>query len=182
MGLIQNLVDTGASAYHAIQNMGPVTYTRTPARSENYDIPKILAALAKNETGGVPEVQRDSFSKPSGSKALGNDLGRFQVTEGELRDNAQKFLGHPVTSQQFVSDPDAQRAYMTRKVASLLDEHVPLAGVFALHSQGMSGSKDLGVVDQKIQDSNAYRNNYVSRAYQTYYGGKTPTAPPQPGQ
>ena len=51
------------------------------------NINRLRKALMKNETGGV-KTDPYTFSKKSGSKTLGRDLGAYQVTEGELKENA----------------------------------------------------------------------------------------------
>jgi len=82
----------------------------------------------------------------SGSKSLGKDLGKYQVTEGELRSFGKRFLGRIPTPREFLASPELQEKYMDNKIQFLLEEGVPLYGMYSLHTEGMSGWCDIRVL------------------------------------
>ena len=133
----------------------------------------LIDAIAKNETGGVVLQNPYKFHKPSGSKAMGEDLGKYQITEAELRENAKKFIGRSVTKAEFLADPKLQDDYMKGKIKFLTDAGVSVDGIIALHSQGMTGYGDPKVIERKIQESNQRRKNYVKRALENYHASTT---------
>lgn len=145
----------------------PLAAQRLPAPHEAYDIENLKHALESVETSTIPEEQRYTFHKQAGG-GMGYDLGRYQVTSGELASYGKKFLGRHVSPSQFLSSPQLQEEYITKKLSFLLDEGVPLRGVIALHSQGMTGWGDRDVVHGKIAKSNETRKSYVDRAHKFY--------------
>lgn len=168
----QNLIQPAASA---VQNVGHTlgdllsshqTVTTGPAPM-NPDY--ISQAIARNETGGV-KGDPYAYSKPSGSKAMGYDLGKYQVTGGELGSYGKQFLGVTTTPQQFLADRALQDRYMRAKIQYLQQQGLGPEGIMALHAQGMTGWGDPGIVQQKIQQANLNRSGYVTRGMQTLKG------------
>lgn len=153
----------------------PLSAQRLPAPHESYDLEALKAAVESVETSTIPEEQRYTFHKQAGG-GMGYDLGRYQVTTAELASYGKKFLGRHMSPSQFLANPQAQDEYMTKKLAFLLDEGVPLRGVIALHAQGMTHWGDRDVVHKKIAQANTDRKNYVDRAH-TFYKEKTAKAP-----
>src|SRR4051812_12898140 len=110
-----------------ILNSKPMTYVAgnkppvpTGLMVKPADIPLIRDAIAHNETRG--ETNPYSFFQPSGNKTLGNALGKYQVTEGELGTYAQRFLGQPVTAAAFLASPPLQDKYVNNKIQYLIDK------------------------------------------------------------
>lgn len=116
---------------------------------------RLLSAFANNETGGL-KTDPYVFSQPSGIKAYGKALGKYQVTESELKQFAQEYIGKPVTPNQFLSSPALQDAYMTGKIKKLQNEGFGDAAILALHNKGMSGKTDPDVIKEKIAHAQAY--------------------------
>jgi len=121
---------------------------------------RILKAIANNETSTV-KGDPYSFSKPSGNKALGNDLGKYQVTEGELKAYAGRYLGKPITSKEFLTNPTAQDTYMTNKINMLSKQGYTPPQIADIHRRGMTNSSAPGTTT--YQDP-----VYVNKFNQTY--------------
>ena len=141
--------------------LGKTSYQRMP--QQEFDPTKVRMAIASNETGGVPANKAYSFSKPSGSKTMGDDLGKYQVTEGELKSFGKQFLGRDVTKEQFLASPMLQDSYMNNKIKYLQQNGVDNAGILAVHAQGMTGFGNKAKLEGKIKDANTYRAGYVDR-------------------
>ena len=71
----QDLIDKGRSKIN--YQKAPQPYEAPLVNKERY-----LYSLGMNETSIIPEENRYTFSQPSGRKALGLALGKYQVTEG----------------------------------------------------------------------------------------------------
>lgn len=120
-------------------------------------------AIGTNETGGIDQEKQYGYSKSSGSKKLGKDLGKYQVTEGELKSYGKQFLGAAVTAKEFLDDPNLQDKYMTNKIRFLTSEGLSPDQIAAVHSQGMTGYGDEAKLAGKVTDANKYRKGYVKR-------------------
>lgn len=134
-------------------------------------IKSLLDSIAFVETNTV-KGDKYSYRKPSGNKELGDDLGKYQVTEGELKDYAKLLLGRRITTEEFLASGDIQEEYMNAKVRFLLDEGLSPEEVVALHAQGMTGWGNKEVVARKIGDANKNRSNYVINAMNVYNKNK----------
>mgnify|MGYP001574589645 FL=1 len=96
--------------------------------------------ISYNETRGV---QGDvySFRQPSGSKTLGDAIGKYQVTEGELKTYAKRYLGRDVGSVEFRLSPNLQEQYMDAKIRYLRRAlHQPDDEILAIHRGGMNAT------------------------------------------
>lgn len=122
-------------------------------------VSEILNAIAHNETGGV-KGDRYAFRKPSGNPKYGDDIGKYQVTGGELASWSKQFLGETIDPDDFAASPELQDAYMKKKVQTLLDEGATTSEIFALHRQGLTGYADPEVRKSKL----AKRQDYVTNA------------------
>lgn len=114
-------------------------------------IPSLQFAIGKNETRG--EKDPHSFSRPSGSKVLGDALGKYQVTEGELATYAERFLGRPTTRTEFLSNPDMQERYMRSKLQFLTSKGLDDEQVLAAHRGGFA---DFDVLPEKVEQFKGY--------------------------
>lgn len=131
-----------------------------------------LDAIASVETQGVNNPY--SSKQYSGSPALGDALGKYRVTEGELKSYGPQIMGRPVNSQEFASNPAAQDAYMVNKVKLLQKAGLTPAGIIGVHNQGMTGYATPGVAMQKAHAADANSNGYTGRAMKVFLaaGGK----------
>jgi hypothetical protein len=103
---------------------------------------KFLNAIAYNETNTIKEPY--SYSKFSGSKAMGDDMGRYQVTEGELKTYGKRYLGYVPTKQEFLSSPELQDEYMTNKYNYLKKEGYSDAEIADIHRRGIKNARPKG--------------------------------------
>lgn len=141
--------------------LGRTRYDKVPFLQANPQLDptvqnhKIVSAIANNETGGVKD-DAYSFSQPSGNKALGDALGKYQVTAGELSEKSQDYLGKKVTPAQFLASPELQDSYMASKVAHLKGEGLDDAAILAVHNKGMTGYGNPAVLAAKIKKAQGY--------------------------
>lgn len=136
-----------------------LTYERSPEAVQPQEpqgrmVERILSAIAYNESRGEAEPYRTRT--PSGIKAYGDALGKYQVLEAELSDNAEKFLGERVSAEAFVQSPTLQERYMQAKVKFLLDEGLSLEDILAVHRRGMTGYGNPEVLEKKRGASAGY--------------------------
>ena len=95
---------------------------------------RILKALAINETEGVKSPY--SFHKISGDKALGEDLGKYQVTTWFLERYSPRYLGRKVTTKEFLANPQLQEDFMRNRVVYLQKQGYTPAQIADLHRNG----------------------------------------------
>lgn len=103
---------------------------------------KFLNAIAYNETNTIKEPY--SYHKFSGSKTLGDDLGKYQVTEGELKTYGKRYLGRVPTKQEFLSSPELQDEYMTAKYNYLKGQGYSDAEIADIHRRGIKNAQPKG--------------------------------------
>lgn len=103
-------------------------------------IPKIIEAISYNETRG--EGDPYAFSRFSGSKDLGDALGKYQITEGELKTYAPRYLGKKIDKKAFLSDPSLQDRYMAGKLQSWRDLGYSDDELFLYHRGGLNAKPD----------------------------------------
>jgi hypothetical protein len=128
-------------------NEAPALEQPEPA-GRDPELQKIIDAIAWAETRGV-KTDPYMFSKFSGSKTQGDDIGKYQVTEGELRSYAQRYLGRDVGDineyiKMFRSTPSAQEEYMEKKVQALLARGNTPQQVADIHRRGVKNSSPAG--------------------------------------
>lgn len=99
----------------------------------------LLKGIAFVETNTVPEAEKYSFRKPSGSKAMGDDIGKYQVTEGELKSYAPMFIGRAVTADEFQASGELQEEYMSKKIQQLRKDGLTDKEIAAFHRGGLTG-------------------------------------------
>lgn len=139
---------------------GTTVVNQDPAAvMEKHTAPRIMEALANNETGGV-QTDPYSFRKPSGDPKQGDDIGKYQVTSGELKSWSKQFLGETITPDEFQKDPDLQDAYMRAKITELMKSGASTAEVIAMHRGGLTGYADPTIRQKKV----GQRQDYVDKA------------------
>ncbi len=147
-------------------NTGPFLDTTPGATNANQaaaavNIPKLVDAIKYNESRG--EKSPYSFAQPSGSSTLGRALGAYQITEGELKTYAKKYLGFNITPQQFLANPQLQDQYMQSKANSLSSRGLNVQQIMAVHRYGGSDLTPEGLA--KVSKAAA---QYIQSGMQRY--------------
>jgi hypothetical protein len=124
--------------------------------SQPMDVEKFLNAIGTNETGGI-KGDRYAFHQPSGSAALGDALGKYQVTEGELKTYGKRFLGQDVTPRQYLSSPAIQDNYMKSKADFYTKQGYTPQDIADIHRKGIKNSYPAGSGKYQSPD---YVNNF----------------------
>lgn len=130
---------------------------------------KLSQAIKSNETGGQKNPY--SFRQPSGAGDYAN--GAYQVRDSELKTYAPRYLGQPITSQQFLDSPAMQDNYMNAKASSLAQRGLTPEQILAVHRGG--GSDLTAPVLSSLV--NRYQG-YVSQGMKFYGQLDQPVAPP----
>lgn len=127
---------------------------------------RFRAAIQQNETSVVPG--NPYLSKQwSGNPALGYARGAYRVTDGELKSYAAKFLGQPVTPQQFQNSPALQDKYMDGKLQYYAAQGYTPQQIADIHNRGITKSGAPGTT--------TYQNpKYVQKFNKTYLASTTP--------
>jgi hypothetical protein len=121
------------------------------------NINKMLEVFRHQESRG--EKNPYSFSQYSGVENLGDALGAYQVTEGELRTYGKKYLGKDVTAKQFLENPKLQDTYMTNKIIDFENRYkFSVPEMFGAHRGGIGGR------------SNPNYQQYIQEAVNLYNG------------
>jgi len=107
------------------------------------NIEKIKAGLAYAETRGV-KGNKHTFSQASGEERLGEVIGKYQVTEGELKTYAPKYIGRNMSIKEFRNSPSAQEEYIQGKIKTLLGRGNTPQQVADIHRRGVKGSSPAG--------------------------------------
>ena len=123
------------------------------------NIPRFLQAIANNETSVVDNPYNSK--QKSGMTRLGQAMGKYRVTQGELTAYAPRYMGRAVTAKEFQNSPSIQDAYMTGKVKYLSNLGYTPEQIADIHNKGMTNSYPPG--------STQYQNpDYVSKFDTTY--------------
>jgi len=149
--------------YGLIERLVGTKIDNRPARAaEDAARQKFLASIAHNETG-VVRGDPYSFAKPSGSAAMGRDMGRYQVTEGELASYSERYLGgaQKVTPDTFMKNPKMQEVYLSRKYNYYKDKGYTPQQIADIHRRGYKNSGAPG--SEVYQDP-----DYVAKFNSTY--------------
>lgn len=143
-------VAAAASKVPALQ--GHDTYQSDKPDKPSIEVPKLLDAIRNNETRG--EKDPYNFSRSSGSTTQGKALGAYQVTEGELKTYADRFLGHDVTPKEFLSSPELQDSYMENKIKWMSEvKKLSIEEIIAAHRGGFG---DLTKAGEKVEEYGKY--------------------------
>lgn len=162
---ISNLYKTAANGVSKVGNSishlldsAPIIYNapvQPVPKVPQIDTKKFLNAIASNETSIVPGNKYASL-QPSGVSKLGNALGKYRVTEGELKTYGKKYLGQNITPQQFLASTTAQDNYMINKANTLASQGYTPQDIADIHNKGITNSFPAG--------SGKYQNpDYVSK-------------------
>lgn len=128
--------------------------------NSSLNIPSFLKAIASNETG-IVKGNKYISSQYSNLSSLGQALGKYRVTEGELKSYAPRYLGKPITKKEFLSSPKIQDTYMTNKAKYLNQQGYSPQEIADIHNKGITNSFPIG--------SGQYQNpNYVQKFNNIY--------------
>ena len=121
---------------------------------------KFLSSLAINETGGV-KGDPYKFSQPSGIVKYGKALGKYQITEANLKHDAPLYLGKSMTPAQFLASPEAQDNLVYNKSNMMHMRGYTPEQIVDIHNKGMTNSSAPG--------STQYQNpDYVKKFSMNY--------------
>ena len=157
-----------------LNNIGSALTNFLPSRETDYtapapvDTPKMMSAIKYNESRGQTNPYR--LVRYSGDPSLGNANGAYQITDGELRTYAPKFLGRPVSSSEFLQSPALQDQYIHSKVQSLANQGRTPEQILAMQRGGMSASTT-PEIDNLVNTHQAYIQSGMSQ----YGPASTPT-------
>lgn len=151
---------TGATG---LATLGSKTTYTAPKEEERKlpNINKIRESIADNETGIIKDGEEYDYSRYSGREDLGMAMGKYQVTEGELKTYAPVYLGRTVTPKDFQNSSALQEEYITAKIKYLIDKGYTPQQIADIHNKGMTNSSSPG--DTKYQS-----NDYVDKFNKTY--------------
>lgn len=142
---------------------GKTTYQRQPEpyKKPLIDKEKYLYALGMNETSVIPEENRYTFSQPSGDPKLGLALGKYQVTEEELRVRGGKYIGPGVTAKEFLENPSFQDQFVYNRAKDLATQGYSVQQAADIHRRGFTNSSDPGSDVYQDEDYvNKFNINY----------------------
>lgn len=103
------------------------------------DRQKFLNAIASNETS-IVKGDRYKSSQDSGDSNIGRALGKYRVTEGELRSYGRKYLQKNITPQEFLNSPVLQDDYVYNKAQHLANKGYTLQDIADIHNKGIKKS------------------------------------------
>ena len=122
-----------------------------------------LYALGMNETGSVKDPY--AFSQPSGNAKYGKALGRYQVTEAELKERGKSYLGGDVPSDLFLKYPGLQDTFIQNKMRDLNQKYGwGPEQIAAAHRGGMSKPAE---IDRIMSERKGYVDSFMQN-YKNY--------------
>lgn len=121
----------------------------------------LLKGIAFVETNTIPDTEKYSFRKHSGSDEVGDDIGKYQVTEGELKSYAPVFLGREVTADEFQASGELQEEYMTKKIQQLRKDGLSDEEIAAFHRGGLTGWGDTETRKKKLEQRRDYASAVI---------------------
>lgn len=117
--------------------------TMEQTQAPGLDINKIREAIAYAETRGV-RGDKSAFSQASGNQRLGDAIGTYQVTEGELNTYGPQYTGSPIDIAQFRNNPTAQEEYINAKIRALAARGNTPQQIADIHRRGVKNSSPAG--------------------------------------
>lgn len=121
---------------------------------------KVREAIAYNETRGV---KGDPYltSQPSGVKSFGNAMGKYRVTEAELKTYAPIYTGKTISPKEFQNSKTAQDQYMDSKIAYYSKKGYTPQQIADIHRSGYKNSSSPG--------SSTYQNKPYVDSFNSVY-------------
>lgn len=93
-----------------------------------------MERIAYNETRGVKNPY--SFSQSSGKASLGKALGKYQITEADLKRLSPKYLGKVVSAKEFLATPKLQDDFMRNRISYQLSQGYSPDQIADIHRSG----------------------------------------------
>lgn len=160
----------GATIYKKLADVyGKETYQRDPelkkelqAIPEAHKVDELVSQIANAETRGEKDPYtffQWSIPDLGPASPLGKALGRYQVTEARLREKAKDFLGKKVSSQEFLSNPALQDAFIKAQVAWQKENGLSDEEVLATHRRGWGNMKP-----EQLKKAVANSKEYIASA------------------
>lgn len=125
---------------------------------------QIAWAIKQNETRGV-KGDPYRFSRFSGNKNLGQAIGAYQTTEGDLKTYAPRFIGQTITGKEFQASTTAQENYMKNKIKFYREKGYTPEQIADIHRAGYTKSGPPG--------SEEYQNPRYVEAFKKFLEATT---------
>lgn len=122
-------------------------------------------AIFYNETRGV-KTDPYFFSRYSNKKTQGRSLGKYQITEGELRAYGKRYLGFVPTADQFLKNSRLQERYMDKKIGFLGSSGYTPQQIADIHFSGITNVSEPG--------SNKYQSPKYVASFDSVFQASTP--------
>lgn len=149
-----------SKARSAVSSKSTYQAPARPVKEPAFDRDRLLYALGMSETSIIPEEQRYSSSQFSGKPKLGDALGKYRVTENELKHYSPRYLGIEVTRKEFLENPGLQDRYVLNKFKTLTEkDKYTLEQVADIHNKGIQKSSDPG---SDIYQNPKYVNDFIN--------------------
>ncbi len=108
-----------------------------PPQAPTSPVDTTLKGISYNETRGQKDPY--SFSQSSGNPQLGRALGKYQITEADLKRLAPHYLPTTPTPEQFLSTPSLQDTFMKNRVQYQLSQGYSPEQIADIHRSGTGG-------------------------------------------
>jgi len=141
----------GAGIQKALEKVIPskeIKINNATNRNSAYYQGNLKDAIAQNETGTIPQEKKYTYSKLSGSRILGRDLGKYQITTAELKVYSPKYLGKEVSAKEFIDNPQLQEIYMDNKIKDWINKGYTDEQILAYHR----GGQNVNINEPHIQE------------------------------
>ena len=125
-----------------LDSAGDIPDSQFKSSPEPSVVKRVVDSIANNEMlkSGDPYT----FTKPSGKKELGNDNGKYQITDEDLRLNSLRYIGRKVTREEFLNSPKLQERYMKNRVSYQLSEGYSPSQIADIHRGGFGQKRKPG--------------------------------------
>ena len=133
------LAGGAAIAKVATMDSKPITYTKEEPKvlpKAKPNVENVIKSIKYNESRG--EENPYAFSQHSGTSSLGRALGAYQITEGELKTYAKRYLGKAVSAKEFLASEALQDKYIKNRVEELIKRGLSVEDILAVHNKGGS--------------------------------------------
>lgn len=124
------------------------------------------------DTGKIPQTlrymesrgQKDpyDYTRQVGGK-YGNALGAYQIRETTLKENAKRFLGKDITSQEFIKNPQLQDQFIEAEIKYLQDLGYKTNSLITAHHSGWGSPKT-----SDVKANNLKFQKYMNEAMKYY--------------
>lgn len=102
--------------------------------------PGLREGLKMAETRGEKEPY--SFYRYSGDPKLGDALGAYQITEGQLKTYGKRYLGREVSRDEFLDTPELQDKYVDNFIDYWDKQGIDEDNIIVIHRGGINAKTD----------------------------------------